>query len=135
MNHAVTVRLGYAHQANGALAVAQAVKELIEGKVEKITFVIARQDDRLIRETFALGIGRDGDETAIRFLGENADPFGSGAHGLTRFDKTPPDPVLVAAMLAEFLTVAAASHRGEVFRPLTDVNLEHPVFGAFQAHN
>lgn len=125
------MRLGYAHQANGALAVAQAVHELLEGKVEKITFVIARKDDLTIRETFALGIGRDEEETAVRFLGENGDPFGSGAHGLTRFDKTPPDPVVVAAKLAEFLAVAAAEHGGEVFRPLSDVNPEHPVFGEF----
>jgi hypothetical protein len=125
------MRLGYAHQANGALAVAQAVHELLEGKVEKITFVIARRDDRTIRETFSLGIGRDEDETAVRFLGEDGDPFGDGSHGLTRFDKTPPDPVVVAAVLAEFLAAAAANHRGEVFRPLTDVNPEHPVFGEF----
>jgi hypothetical protein len=125
------MRLGYAHQSNGALAVAQAVKELLEGKVKRITFVIARKDERRILETFAFGIGRDGDETAVRFLGEGGDPFGAESHALTRFDKTPPDPVVVAAVLAEFLAVTAANHRGEVFRPLADVNPEHPVFGAF----
>jgi len=125
------MRLGYAHQANGALAVAQAVHELLEGKVNKITFVIARKDDRIIRETFVLGIGRDEDETAVRFLGEGGDPFGTGSHSLTRFDKVPPDPVVVAAMLTEFLATTAAHHRGEVFRPLADVNPEHPVFGEF----
>jgi hypothetical protein len=126
------MRLGYAHQANGALAVAQAVKELLEGKVKQVTFVIAGKDERRILETFALGIGRDGDETAVRFLGEDGDPFGADAHGLTRFDKIPPDPAIVAAVLAEFLAVTAANHCGEVFRPLADVNPEHPVFGEFQ---
>lgn len=127
------MRLGYAHQANGALAVAQAVKELIEGKVEKITFVITRKDDRMILERFVLGIGRDENETSVRFLGEGGDPFGVGAHSLTRFDTKPPDPVAVAAQLTERLTMAAASAYGEVFRPLDDVNPEHPVFGEFHA--
>ena len=67
----------------------------------------------------------------IVFSEAGGDPFGAGAHGLTRFDRAPPDPVVVAALLAGYLEAAAAHHRGEVFRPLTDVNPEHPVFGEF----
>lgn len=126
------MKLGYAHQATGGLAIAQAVKELLAGDVETIKFVIANKTERRVIEVYEFGIGRNGQQTAVRFCSAG-DPIGPGSHGVTRFDENPADPVVVASAITELLAHQAATKGAEVYRPLTDVNPDFPVFGAFEA--
>lgn len=127
------MKLGYAHQANGGLAVAQAVKELLSGERPLVTLVTARKREKRLLRVYKLALARDGNATAVRFCGPDGDPFGPDAYGVTRFDKAPPDPVVVAAELANLLAHMASEEGGEVYRPLEEVNPEHPVVGAFEA--
>ena len=132
------MKLGYAHQSTGGLAVAQAVKELLGGERERIRFVIARKPIGAARgvllgmHEFALVHMNAGYTQQVRYVRGDSDEFGS--HMAIGFGPNEtPDPVVVAAVLTEQLYTLKASLPGaDLFRPLDEVNPDHPVFGAFE---
>lgn len=123
------MKLGYAHQSTGALAVAAAVHDLHSGKRPLVTFAIASRNQ--LYEVVRFAIHLDGTMVAVRFC-DGIDPMGPESHSLIPYEDRKLDPVVVAAKMMEaLLSIARDHYRADVFRPLDEVDPSHPVTGAF----
>lgn len=130
------MRLGYAHQATGGLAVAQAVKELVSGARKEIRLVIARQPSGgLLPRLFGVhDIVLETCRGSCFRKQIRTREGGDGSHMLVGFGPDEdPCPIVVAAVVTEFLTSERARYpAADVFRPLDQINPEHPVVGEFE---
>lgn len=94
-----------------ASAVAQAVRNLIDGTSEKETFIIAQHpnDGNEIYETVAIGWGEVDGVTVLRYCGERGEPMSAGSSSVIGSGENY-DSLDLVAVLANYLGKATLNY-------------------------